>query len=415
MNFLSLTALVALVLQNCIAQSSNGAPPDGKRYIAAWLDTAGANGDRPLQLNQRMDFQFSAFQYSQKLPLGDTFAMPDEQVFATATNAVVYLTIYATTLEVPDADLQKLAQQCQRINKNGNRVLLRFLPEMNGNWFSEYGMQPIGYKALWSRAYAAVKALAKDTYFVWSPNFCIGYPYNPVQKGAKTKVMADTPSIIDGPNFDALDTNGDGLVDEKDDCALPFFPDPSQVDWVGTSIYNYPSNKDIYPFDFDVVPFAGAFEAAVMQSTIYDRFALQYNKPMMISETGAAHHQAGLADPADASAPVPAELDVKRGWWTQFLTNKTFLETYPQIKLFCLFEFKKIEGKLRTGQEDERDFRITTNELVRNAFKKDFASVKDYFVEGSVDNSADDIGASLASSTILYLTFATIYFILLGQ
>ena len=106
-------------------------PPDGKLILSAWLDTT--NGDRPVDANARMGFNFGAFQYAQTIPV-TTFEFPESQIYATGTDALIYLTVYAggTSFIFSDADIQVLTQQCGRINNAGRKILLRFFPEMNG-------------------------------------------------------------------------------------------------------------------------------------------------------------------------------------------------------------------------------------------------------------------------------------------
>jgi hypothetical protein len=118
-------------------------PPDGKVYFAAWLDTADSSptakdGDRPVKLNQRMGFKFSAFQYAQSIPiLAGDHPFPDDQVDDTHTDALVLLTVYNKydPFSITDSDIQVLADQLARLTKVAKRrMLLRFLPEFNGTF-----------------------------------------------------------------------------------------------------------------------------------------------------------------------------------------------------------------------------------------------------------------------------------------
>jgi hypothetical protein len=115
-------------------------PPDGKVFLATWLDTVDSSpgagdGDRPRLFNQRMGFNASCFQYAQNIPI-DTFPFPYEQIYELGTDAIVYLTVYPrpSPWTISDQDIDVLAQQCGRINRDGRRVFIRFAPEMNGNW-----------------------------------------------------------------------------------------------------------------------------------------------------------------------------------------------------------------------------------------------------------------------------------------
>lgn len=117
-----------------------------------------------------MGFEASFFQYAQNLPIEQgSFPFPDDQVDETNTTAVVVLTVYPrpTPWQISDADIQRLAEQCSRLNKQAKRrIILRFAPEMNGNW-NYWGQQPTNFVALWIRVYNAVKALTADTAFLW--------------------------------------------------------------------------------------------------------------------------------------------------------------------------------------------------------------------------------------------------------
>ena len=143
----------------------------------ARLDTADSavgakDGDRPVKFNERMGFKSSLFQYAQNLPIeAGSFPFPDDQVDATNSDALVLLTVYPrpTPWNISDADVNALAAQCARLNKAKRRILLRFAPEMNGDW-NFYGQQPTQFIALWKRVHAAVREQAPETGFVWSPS-----------------------------------------------------------------------------------------------------------------------------------------------------------------------------------------------------------------------------------------------------
>ena len=145
------------------------------------------------------------------IPAGG-FPFPDDQVDETATDAFVVLTVYPrpNPWNIADADIQALANQCARLNKNANRrILLRFAPEMNGNWFV-YGQQPSRFRELWRRVITAVRAAAPQTGIIFAPNFGDGYPY--------------TTIATSNPEFRELDTNRDGVVNNRDDPYSPYYP-----------------------------------------------------------------------------------------------------------------------------------------------------------------------------------------------
>ena len=369
---------------------SNPAPND--RLLAAWLDTANPKpsvmGDRPTALNQRIGFNFGAFQYAQNLPLTD-YPFPIEQVTDTNTNAVVYLTVYSSwqPWTLADSDIKNLTAQCGQINAGGRAVLLRFWPEMNGNWFP-YGQQPTEYIAIWKKVRAQLKLDAPKTYMVWAPSSGNGYPFNfplILSNTSQNTVQEGSASTVNSQDFQLLDTNGDGVVDNKDDPFSPYYPGDSFVDWIGLSVYHY--SGVTYPFDYNAIPTPGKFESIMAQGAFYATYAISHGKPMMIAESGAAFHSNTLTDPASPTTPVPSEVDIKQAFWRQYITNATFLQTYPKIHLICLFEFYKPEETLRVsagGGPDWRDFRVTVNTTVRNAFLQDYASVSSMYTPATI-------------------------------
>ena len=88
-----------------------------------------------------------------------------------------------------------------------------------------YGIQPTGYKRLWSRMHTIIKAVAPDTVLVWAPNTGYGYPFG--MSLSHAKLSADRL---------ALDTNGDGKLSSKDDPYAPYYPGDDLVDWIGNSV-----------------------------------------------------------------------------------------------------------------------------------------------------------------------------------
>lgn len=357
----------ATLFSPLIAQNLNE-PPDGKVYFGAWLDTADSaagalDGDRPVKFNQRMGFNASVFQYAQDLPIpAGSFSFPIEQIEATGTDALIYLTVYPRpSLDVADADIQLLALQLAKINASGRQVVMRFGPEMNGTFQSKCrelellvqtklprGQQPTAFIILWKRVFEAIKTIAPLTAMVWAPSS--GKPFLTSGNGYPYGSLKAT-----GADLLLLDTNRDGTVNSLDDPYSPYYPGDAYVDWIGMSIYHYGS---VSPWQDNVVTPSGFFESLVNDHGFYQSYAVAKGKPMMVAETGAAFH-------VDRPAGV-GELAVKQTFWKSWMTDSVFLSKYVKIKLVCLFEFLKFE------EITLRDFRISNSTLIRNAFIADF-------------------------------------------
>ena len=86
----------------------------------------------------------------------------------------------------------------------------------------------------------------------------------------------------------------------------------------------------------------------------------------MISETAAAFHT--------SVDPGIGELQLKKAWWSQFITNVAFFRKYPRLKSVCLFEVDKFE------EFTQRDFRISFNAQIRDTFLFDLKSSNVPFV-----------------------------------
>jgi beta-mannanase len=205
------------------------------------------------------------------------------------------------------------------LNRGGRRVLLRFAPEMNGNW-NFWGQRPSKFIELWKRVFISLAKDAPLTSLVWAPSSGKGYPY-----GGGSYRQED---------LFLLDTNKNGRVDSEDDPYLPYYPGDEFVDWIGMSIYFYGPQ---FPWHDNAIPDTGFFESCMNQNDFYNMFAITRDKPMMVAETGAAFHT------NTPNGPGPGALATKQAFWRQYLTDPQFLEKYSKIKLISLFEFQKEE------------------------------------------------------------------------
>jgi hypothetical protein len=352
-------------------------PPAGKVYLGTWLDTANigsVDGDRPVSFNERMKLKCSGFQYAQNLPI-DTFPAPDEQIKATGTDAFMLLTVYPrpTPWNISDADIDALGAQCKRLNNQENRrLLIRFAPEMNGDW-NYYGQAPVKYKQLWTRVATVIKRECPLTSLVWAPNSSAGYPFT-----------GNFTAIAGTDEFRALDTNGDGIINALDDAFSPYYPGDDMVDWVGMSVYHYGIS---YPWLDNSAAEPGKFERLINGGNFYQTYAVAKGKPLQIAEGAASFH---TNTPRGVGV---GELEMKRSFWRQWLTNETFLKQYDQIKMFNLFEFRKDE------EQTNRDFRLSVSAEIRNAFLEDLATVKNMYIFANDTNAVVDKTGTAGSNS----------------
>ncbi|KAJ3411106.1 hypothetical protein HDV05_002715 [Chytridiales sp. JEL 0842] len=268
-------------------------PPAGARLLAFWLDP---NSDTPTSLLSRLpNLPPTAYHYTQTLPL--TQPPPPFSQLDTHPTASLYLSLIPTVplSSISDLDLLPLAHQILELNKHGRKVYLRVGGDMNVPWVV-YGQQPIAFQAFWRRVWESVRGvLGAATVEENNKSRKVGVEsagggggggvnYNEwtafvwaprVGYGfpwRDTFVHASGNGGVPGREFVAMDTNGDGRLDGLDDPYAPYYP-----------------------------------------------------------ETGAAY----FVKPSP-SATEPTESQIKRAWWTQFLTNNTFFSNFPLTKFVCL-------------------------------------------------------------------------------
>ncbi|KAI8609846.1 hypothetical protein BC830DRAFT_799919 [Chytriomyces sp. MP71] len=311
---------------------------------------------------------------------------------------------------ITDAQLKEMADYLNQIVNAGHSVFFRFASEMNGSWF-QYGQDPIGTNK-------------NKVAFIWSPNSGNGYPY-PNNVYSINQNATDAATIA---NLKALDTNGNGKLDEQDNPYLPYYPGDDLVDWVGMSVYHYGLQ---WPWVDNSVPVSDEFESYLQGSQtngklfgyypFYDYFAgpngvkdgagvsvSAGNKPLIISETGASFHfawddQTTDKTPRPNSCPVPycaettTRVDIKQAWWKSFL-NKDFTSKYPQMKAVSFFEFVKSE------ELTWRDF--TTFGAAPNTFTSDASHPNGLTFVPEANAVASAFAADLKAGNMPFLAFA---------
>ena len=118
-------------------------------------------------------------------------------------------------------------------------------------------------------------------------------------------------------------------------------------------------------------------------------------KACMFSEAAAAWHS--NADLVASARNTQVEL--QRAWWNDALLNQSFWEQHPRMKAYYQFEYDKFEND--GGVVDERDYRLSNNSDVLNAFLFDLAPMRDTFVYA---NSTIEIGEPAVNTSVLEIT-----------
>ncbi|KAJ3041498.1 hypothetical protein HDV00_009294 [Rhizophlyctis rosea] len=303
-------------------------PLDGQHYLGPWLDLSEGH-DTPENYNSRLGRNASFFHFAQSLPESSSQIPPFELLDHTATDAILYLSVLPTKglKYVQQRDLQYIVDRCRQFNERGRKVFLRFAPGFNGAW-KPYGQQPLDLITVWRALYNMLRdaKTANQTALVWSPFEGRGYPF----PGEPFSAVNNTD------NYKALDKDGDGSLTSKDDPYSPYWPGEQYVDWVGLAIYH---RGNAFPWVENSIPNASYIPDIITGtllpslSNFYNTYAVNYKKPMMISETGAVHHL--NADYSDTAGPDA--VTIKKTWWGQFF-NTTFMQTFPRLKMVCLYE-----------------------------------------------------------------------------
>ncbi|KAI8818214.1 uncharacterized protein EV422DRAFT_194430 [Fimicolochytrium jonesii] len=163
------------------------------------------------------------------------------------TGAIMGMTVmpYQGLANVSLDAITQLGLKCAEINQVGIPIMLRFAPEMNGNWYP-WGQSPSLYKRVFQQIATIVRNATNQTVMaspnvtqartamVWSPVPGLGYPF----VNGNDRNFTFTP-LRNTTRWAELDTNNDTRVDEKDDPYLPYYPGDEFVDWIGvTALFN---------------------------------------------------------------------------------------------------------------------------------------------------------------------------------
>ncbi|KAJ3066563.1 hypothetical protein HDU99_003811, partial [Rhizoclosmatium hyalinum] len=349
---ITLASVLFAAASSVLARAPLYEPADGKVVFGAWLDIQdpkkadpliGVGGDSPATFNKRLGQNAGVFHFSQRLPLdkskesGEEQTVPLKFIEDTGTDAILFITVYPHQWEdnpydlYTDADILKLAYQLDNLthpSKSARRVMLRFAPEMNGNWF-KYGQQPTRFVKEYKRIVDKIRSVTERVSFVWAPNAADSYPFG---------------APLGAYELSALDTNKNGRLDYNDDPFSPYWPGEDYVDWVGISLYWKGDPSTQYPLHDNSVCPSNYWEQMVQGGPLgsneafpfYDMFAKKYNKPLVMPEGGASFSL--TQQPSPDPLPVGAgRVNILQGFWRSYL-NPTFFRKFPKAKMFINFE-----------------------------------------------------------------------------
>lgn len=131
---------------------------------------------------------------------------------------------------VTEASLVYFAQFLKLYWFKGTAFMIRFAHEMNGSWYP-WSLSPTLYISKFRLASRILKGILPHSLaMLWAPNHGAGYPF-------LSGIYQCHPDSC--PDFELLDTNGDGQLNQLDDMYSPFYPGDDVVDWVGMTLYHW--------------------------------------------------------------------------------------------------------------------------------------------------------------------------------
>lgn len=355
---LALAVLAPLVATAAVAEPPR--PEPGRPWFGPALLYP---GDTPAAYVDRLGVQPSQYTLPVPYPL-DSGAVSQVRQFAALVaeqGAVLLLDVQPATrlAALTSGDAAELAGLLGEVNADlGLHVLVRFAPEMNGSW-ETWGQQPGAYVRAF-RALAeevrAVDSRAEWAAMVWAPVYGSGYPFR--EPGRTEGALDDVISRERG----RWDTNGNGRLDAGDDPYLPYYPGDDWVDWVGLSMYRLGQSQGVRR---NAAPPPTEFRRRLQESwgygdqgggkPFYERFAEARDLPMLV-ET-AAFYNPGYRG--------PAELAVKRAWWSQVFAA---VADYPRIAGISWLEVARAEPEAR--QDEPVDWRVSHEPRIARAFRE---------------------------------------------
>ncbi|WP_323959565.1 glycosyl hydrolase [Arthrobacter sp. JZ12] len=340
------------------------------RYFGAELEWSTADaGSYSEDVGISPSFLTRPFAYPLDDTLKEDLRSTAQQVAEMGALAVVTLEPSVPLGELTAEDAEQLAEVLQDAGEEyGTAFFIRFAPEMNGTWF-EWGQQPEEYVAAFRTVAEVVHAQVPSAAMLWAPSYASGYPF--------TEAYGALDERGEG-TLEALDTNGNELVDFGDDPYAPYYPGDDAVDWVGLTMYHYGSYQPgrVAENDDDR-DYSGSIVTSVLPEE--DKFATQlegsYGLPPQAPQVNFAKEYAAergkrffiqtaaLYDPEDPD--TADEVEIKTAWLNQ-LFDPAIAKEYPEIGMIAWLEDVRTEPE---AEDRTVDWRLGGNEEVAEVLR----------------------------------------------
>lgn len=112
------------------------------------------------------------------------------------------------------------------------------------------------------------------------------------------------------------------------------------------------------------------------------------NHLLQIAESGAAYH----LNNSDTGA---SQLAIQQAWIDGCLTNTTYYDAYPRIKLNMHFEYRLVESD--GGILDDRDYRLMNDSTVLDYFVQQINAIESTYFAWA-NSTGDSSGSSSSGS-----------------
>ncbi|KAI9337179.1 hypothetical protein DFJ73DRAFT_763505 [Zopfochytrium polystomum] len=294
-----------------LAASTCAQPSPSPFVFGAWLNMGEfpKDVDSPKQWNQRLGFDAAAFEMRMSIPpWTDEPIVLQPDRWDDRTDAAVFMTVCLSqsTSGNPRCGCTKQpsvahrgrcdangGQAAEHRGFDGAEVLLRYMPEMDGEWM-RYGAKPDQFIAHWKTMGAIVRRVAPSVEIVWSPNFDFNV------RGGN--------AFWPGPEMGFDNT--------------PFL---SKASWMGLA---------------GNAPVTGGYISSKIEF-IYQNYAVVYNKSFVLSEASYGWEEPLEGRPSFANNVTQEE--AQRAYWAQVF-DPVFLDAHPLFKMAFVFEYKSPGG-----------------------------------------------------------------------